>query len=77
MCGLDSALPFAVVCVRLAGTMQHVEVICYGGEFVVMVTVTVIILIIAGEIFEEEAGVQVVARQHNVVNQIRLYEGRG
>ena len=67
-------LPFAAVYVGATGTAgQHVESICYRGEFVTIVTVIVIVLIIAGKIFEEEAGFQVVARQHSVVYQIRIY----
>ena len=41
-------LPFAVVCVRLGGTMQHVEAICYGGELVQIVTLAIVVFITAG-----------------------------
>ena len=71
------ALLFAVVCVRLAGTMQHVEAIRYGSEFVLIVAIAVVVFIIAGEICDSEAGVQVIARLHDVVYQVNISNGRG
>jgi len=56
--------------------MQHVEAISYGGEFVLIVTFSVVVFIIAGEISDSEAGVQVFARLHDVVDQVDTDNGR-
>ena len=57
---VDSIQPlsFAAVYVGSTGTAgQHIESKCYRGEFVTIVTVIIIVLIIAGKVSEEEAGV--------------------
>ena len=56
--------------------MQHVEAISYGGEFVLIVTFAIVVFIIAGEISDSEAGVQVITRLHDVVYQVNTNNGR-
>lgn len=71
-------LMFAIVCVGGARTAsQNVEPVCYGGEFILIVTFIVIVLIIAGEIPDSNASIQVVARLDNVVYQVNADNRRG
>ena len=66
-------LPFADVGTGIAATAQYVETVNYGGEFVSVVTIIVIVLIDAGEISEKETGAQVLSRRYRVVQQSGSY----
>ena len=66
-------LPFADVGTGIAATAQYVETVNYGGEFVSVVTIIIIVLIDAGEISEKETGAQVLSRRHRVVQQSGSY----
>ena len=55
--------------------MQYIEAICYGGEFVTIVTLTITVLIIAGEVSDGEADFQLSARRHCVGYQVNTYQG--
>ena len=71
------SLPFADVWIGIAVTAQYVETVNYGGEFVSEVTVIVIVLIDAGEIFEKKTGGQVLSWRHRFVQQSGINERRG
>ena len=70
-------LPFAAVGVRsTVAPVQYVETVVDRGEFVIVVTVVVIILVDAGKIIKTEAGFQILSPRHSISDQIRIYERR-
>ena len=60
------SLAFAAVCIRAASPVQHVKAVTDGGEFVIVITAVVAVLINAGEVLKNKAGIQILSRRKSI-----------